>query len=272
LPAAALALALSAAVVHACWNLLLARARDPEAAAAVVLVTCVLAGAPAAALWWGLERPAVPFVVASSALEVCYFALLATAYRRAELSVVYPVARGLAPVLVLVGTVVVAGSATSAAQVAGVLSVGGGVLLVRGVRRGDGAGLAFGLTIACCIAAYTVIDKHGVAHATPAAYLELVTIGMASVYVPFVLVSRGVAAVRSEVGRQAAVAGVATFAAYALVLAALRIAPAASVAAVRESSVLIATALAAFVLKERVSTVRLAGAALVVAGVALISV
>jgi drug/metabolite transporter (DMT)-like permease len=270
-PVAALALALSAAVVHAIWNLLLARTRDPEAATAVVLLTGAVVGAPAAALWWGLDSAVWPFVVASSLLEVLYFALLATAYRRAELTVVYPVARGLAPVLVLVGSVVFAGSATSAAQVAGVLLVGSGVLLVRGVRRGDGAGLVFGLAIACCIASYTIVDKHGVGHATPLTYLELVAIGMAAIYVPTLLAVRGYAALRAELAWTTVLAGIATFGAYALVLAALRIAPAASVAAVRESSVLIATALAAFVLKERVSTVRIAGAALVVAGVALIS-
>lgn len=258
--------------MHASWNLLLARSSDPEAAGAVVLVTCVLVGAPAAALWWGLDSAVWPFVVASAALEVVYFLMLATAYRRAALSVVYPVARGLAPVLVLVGSVALAGAATSAAQVAGVLLVAGGVLLVRGVRRGDRIGLAFGLAIACCIATYTVIDKHGVAHATPLTYLELVIGGMTAVYVPVVLATRGAEAVRREIGWQTTLAGVATFASYALVLAALRLAPAASVAAVRESSVLIATALAAFVLKERVTTVRVAGAALVVAGVALISV
>lgn len=200
-----------------------------------------------------------------------YFALLAAAYRRAELSVVYPLARGLAPVLVLLGSVAFTGAATSAPQVVGVLLVAGGVLLVRGLRRGDRIGLVFGLVIACCIASYTVVDKHGVAHATPVAYLELVSIGMALVYAPSIAVIRGPEALRSELRWQSVVAGAASFGAYALVLAALRLAPAASVAAVRETSVLIATALAAIFLRERVSLWRLAGAALVAGGVALIS-
>src|SRR5207253_3028533 len=69
LPASAHALALAAAVVHATWNLLLAQARDPEAATAVALVTAAVVGAPAAALWWSLDASAWPFVAASSGLE-----------------------------------------------------------------------------------------------------------------------------------------------------------------------------------------------------------
>lgn len=234
-------------------------------------MTAAVVGAPAAALWWHLDAAAWPFIGASSALEVSYFALLAAAYRRAELSVVYPLARGLAPVLVLVGSVALTGAATSPAQVAGVVLVATGVLLVRGLRRGDRIGLAFGLVIACCIASYTVVDKHGVAHATPLAYLELVSIAMALVYAPALAAVRGPALIRAELRWESLVAGAASFGAYALVLAALRLAPAASVAAVRETSVLIATALAAIFLRERVTPWRLAGAALVAGGVVMIS-
>lgn len=258
-------------MLHAVWNLLLAGARDSQAAAAVALLACGLAGAPAAAIAWDVSGAVWPFVLASSALELAYFALLSAAYHRAELSVVYPLARGFAPVLVLIGTVAFTAARTSAAQVAGVCLVGGGLLLVRGLRRADSEGAAFGLTIACCIAAYTVIDKHGLAYASPVAYNELVIAPMALVYVPAMARLRGPAALLSELRPRILVAGVFTFASYALVLSALRLAPAASVAAVRETSVLIATGLAAVFLRERVSLSRLAGAAFVVGGVALIS-
>jgi drug/metabolite transporter (DMT)-like permease len=250
---------------------LLAGARDPEAATAVALATGALLCAPVAVLAWDVDAEAWPYIAASSALELTYFALLAAAYRRAELSVVYPVARGLAPVLVLLGAVAVTGSDTSGGQVAGIALVALGVLLVRGPRGGDRAGVAFGLAIACCIAAYTVVDKHGVEHASPLAYLELITASIGISYAAAIGAVRGPAALRAEVNARAVLAGVASFAAYALVLAALRLAPAASVAAVRETSVLIATALAAVVLHERVTGARLAGAALVVGGIALLA-
>jgi drug/metabolite transporter (DMT)-like permease len=271
LSSAALALALGAAGIHAVWNLLLAGARDSQAATAVALAVSAVAGAPVAAAWWHVGAHAWPFIAASSVLELSYFALLAAAYHRAELSVVYPLARGLAPVLVLVGAVVVTRAHTSGAQVAGVLLVATGVLLVRGLRRAQTEGVVFGLLIACFIATYTVVDKHGVAHATPVAYLELVTIFMTTPYVIAIAATRGSAALRAEFRPRAIVAGVATFAAYALVLAALRLASAASVAAVRETSVLIATALAAVFLHERVTPWRFAGAVLVVGGIALLA-
>ena len=271
MPADALALALSAAILHAVWNLLLAGARDSQAATAVALIACALTGAVAAPFDWDADASVWPYVFASVVLELSYFALLGAAYHRAALSVVYPLARGLAPVLVLVGTVAFTAARTSAPQVVGVCLVAGGLLLVRGLRRADATGAGFGLAIACCIAAYTVVDKHGVAHASPVAYNALVTAPIALVYAPSMALLRGRAALRSELHPRIVVAGIFTFAAYALVLAALRLAPAASVAAVRETSVLIATALAAFVLRERVTVWRLGGAALVVGGVALIS-
>jgi drug/metabolite transporter (DMT)-like permease len=270
-PASALALALSAAVVHATWNLLLAGARDPEAATAVALTSSAVLGAPLAAIWWHVDGAAWPFIAASSALELTYFALLGAAYRRAELSVVYPLARGLAPVLVLVAGIAVLGAATSAGQVVGVCLVGAGVLLVRGLRRAArAAGAGFGVAIACCIAAYTLVDKHGIAHASPLAYLELITASISVGYAGGLAALSGGTRLRAELNGRAVAAGAAAFGAYALVLAALRLAPAASVAAVRETSVVIATALAAIFLRERVSRGRLAGAVLVAGGIALL--
>ncbi len=210
MPVDALALALGAAALHAFWNLLLAREADTEAATAVAVASLVVVLIVPAAATWRVEGAAVPFIAGSAALELAYVGLLAAAYRRFELSVVYPVARGLAPVLALVLTVLVTFSGPSLGEVGGVLAVAAGVLLVRGRLRGSFGGL-------------------------------------------------GVGAVAASAG------------AYLLVLLALRLASAPSVAAVRETSVVIATALAAVVLKERVSGARLAGAVLVAAGVALLA-
>jgi drug/metabolite transporter (DMT)-like permease len=270
-PASALALALAAAFVHACWNLLLARPRDPEAAMAVALVVAVAAFAPIAAVFGHVDSRVWPYVVATGLFELAYFALLAAAYRRLELSVVYPIARGSAPVLVLLAGVVAFGKSTSWGQALGVCLVGVGVVLVSGLKRADRRGIAFGLLIAGCIAAYTLIDKRGIRYASPIAYLELSMLLPSLVYAAVVLRWKGRTAMRAALTWPTCLAGLATFVAYALVLAALRLASAASVAAVRETSVLIAAALAGVFLKERVGVERLSGAALVVAGVALLS-
>jgi drug/metabolite transporter (DMT)-like permease len=220
-----------------------------------------------AALTWRVEGAAVPFIVASAGLELAYVALLAAAYRRFELSVVYPVARGMAPVLALLLTVIVTASAPSGGEVAGVLAVGAGVLLVRGGLRGSLGGLGAGLVVAAVIAGYTVVDRYGIRHANAAPYLLLVMLGPAVVY-PLMVGGRRV---RAAVGPATVAIGAASAGAYLLVLLALRLASAPAVAAVRETSVVIATGLAVVVLRERVSPLRLAGAALVAAGVALVA-
>ena len=270
--AVAFALALGSAFLHAFWNVLLARERDVEAATAVAMATSVLVFAPVAALSWDVDARVWPFVAVTSVLQLTYFALLATAYRRAEISFVYPVARGVAPVLVLLVGVVALGVGASAAQAAGVVLVGVGVLLVRGLGHSEPAGLAFGLAIASVIAAYTLVDKDGIAYASPIVYLELGMVPAAFGYLLLVLSLRsGRARVRAAVRPTPAAAGLISFAAYALVLAALQRAPAAPVAAVRETSVVIVAVLAAAMLKERVGPTRLAGAVTVVLGVALLA-
>src|SRR3954469_7777351 len=158
-PFAAFALALSSAFVHATWNLLLARARDSEAATAVALIAGAIVFAPVAIVTWDLDSGVWPYLAASATLEIAYFALLAAAYDRGELSVVYPVARGSAPVLVAIFSVVLLGTALHTATVIGVLLIAGGIVLVRGFEAGDAGQLAFAFGIGATIAAYTLFDK-----------------------------------------------------------------------------------------------------------------
>ena len=272
MPASALALALAAAFLHAFWNLLVARARDPEAATAVAILVALVVFAPVAAASWRLESAVWPYLVVTACLQLGYTGLLAAAYRRAELSVIYPVARGAAPVLVLVVSVTALGASTSVGQALGVCLVASGIVLVRGVRRGAQArGLLFAFAIAAFIAGYTLVDKRGIEHAAPFAYLELSMLACGLAYAAAVARFRGLAALKAEINLASAARGVAMFAAYGLVLAALERAPAASVAAVRETSIVIAAGLAALVLGEPVGRLRLLGAAVVAAGVALIS-
>jgi drug/metabolite transporter (DMT)-like permease len=266
MPLDALALALGAAALHALWNLLLARERDTEAASAVALLALVATLVVPAALTWRVEAGAVPYIAGSAALELGYVALLATAYRLYELSLVYPVARGLAPVFALLLASAVGAARPSSLGVVGVVVVAVGVLLVRGVR-GDLGGLAFGAVIATAIAGYTVVDRYGIQHAAAGPYLLLVMTGPALVY----SLAVGTGRVRAALSPVTVVIGAASASAYLLVLLALRLASAPAVAAVRETSVVIATAAAAVFLHERVGPARLAGAAVVAAGVAMLA-
>jgi drug/metabolite transporter (DMT)-like permease len=252
--------------------MLLARARDPEAATAVALLVAIVAYAPVTALTFDAEWDVWPYTIGTGALQLLYFALLATAYRTSSLSLVYPIARGVAPVLVLLAGIAVLSKSTSAGQVVGVVLVGVGVLLVRGLgRHAEAGGVAFGLAIAATIASYTLVDKHGIEHAAPITYLELSMIGPSLIYAGAIAQIKGRAALRAAWGWQTVVAGLATFGAYALVLAALQRASAPSVAAVRETSVVITALFAWLILREHVRPERLAGAGLVAGGVALLS-
>ena len=231
----------------------------------------VVLWAPVAPVRWRVEAGAWKYIAGSAAFELAYVLLLSAAYVHAPLSVFYPIARGLAPVLVLAVAVLALGAATSWNEAVGVCAVGAGILLVRG-RRPDRAATAFGLSIAATIAGYTLIDNTGVTLADPLAYLEAVMVVPAFVTAAVVAMRRGRPALRAGFRRETLLIAPLTLAPYALALYALRLAPAAPVAAVRETSVLFVTILAAVMLKERVSARRAAGAAVVVAGVVLLAV
>ena len=157
------------------------------------------------------------------------------------------------------------------------IAVSAGVFLV-GARRADPEephdvrrDLLFGAAIALTISAYTLVDAEGVDRAQAPAYL-LILLAPSSVIYAATLAARGRGPqMRSELGPRAFLTGALVVGAYGSVLAALRLADAAPVAAVRESSVVIAALLSAVVLHERVDAPRFAGAVLVVLGVAAIA-
>ncbi len=268
-------LAFAAAWLHAGGNVFLGRRAEPEAAVALMLVIGVIAFAPVAALTWHVEASAIPYIAASAVLELGYFAFLAAAYRAADVGLVYPIARGSAPVLALLGAVVIMGRPTSTGQILGVIAVTIGILLVCGVGVADASsdrrGVALALATAVFIAGYTLVDKEGLQHAAAIPYIELVLVGPAVVYGAFVARRRGVGALRAEATTRLAAVALLLFGTYVLVLLALREAPAASVSAVRETSVVIATVLAALAAHQPLRPGRLAGASLVALGVALVA-
>jgi drug/metabolite transporter (DMT)-like permease len=266
-----LALVLAAAIIHAFWNLIISRSRDTQATTALAIAIGVVVAAPFAVLRWRVAPEAWPFIAASSIVELMYFWLLTTAYQRAEMSLVYPIARGMAPVIVLVVAVIALGAGTSLEQAAGVGLVGLGVVLVRGLRRGaKWSDVAMALAVAVSIAGYTLIDKQGVQYADPITYVTLILVGPAIGSVAFVASRGGTERLRRSFGPWTLAGGVASIAAYGLALIALTVAPAASVAAVREVSVVFAAIFGAVFLRERVGLSRFAGSVVVAFGVALV--
>jgi drug/metabolite transporter (DMT)-like permease len=249
---------------------LLARAPDTDAATAAALAIALVVFAPFAALGWDVERAAVPYIALSAVFELGFFATLALALRSGEVGLVYPLARGVAPVLVLLVSVVALGTDVTGAQAAGVGVIAAGVLFARGFDgRASARDSGWALACGACIAGYTLTDSYGLDHASPVPYLECVLIPVVLIYVPLVARLRG--GVRRAATPRVGVAALCIFGAYALVLAALERAPAAPVAALRETSVVFATAYAALFLGEPAGGRRIAGAALVVAGITILA-
>src|SRR3954454_1355028 len=298
MPLSALLITLAAAFLHAGWNVLLGTARDPEAATAVAFLGGAIAFLPVAVATWDVDGQAAPYMAASCALELAYLARLGRPYATGSVAVVYPVARGSAPVLVLLVTTLVLGVALGAQEVVAVALVAGGVLAVRGFGRDarprDGV---LGLAIGVMIAGYTIVDDHGLDHAAALPYLEVVTGIPAVFYAVWIARQRGIPAalrarrltgaariatglsahvsgasrLRAELTARTLAAGLAAFAAYGLVLLALERAEAAPVAAVRESSVVIVVLLAAAMGRERLTPARLIGASAIVLGVIVLA-
>jgi multidrug transporter EmrE-like cation transporter len=145
-----------------------------------MLLFGVFLSAPPALLLGDVATAAIPFIAASAALELAYFVLFARAYDGGEVSVVYPIARGLAPVLVLGAGAVLLGEHVSLGAAAGVVTVTVGIFLVLSASavyyavKADSTrrDLGFGLAIGVVIAAYALVDAEGVERADPIAYVR----------------------------------------------------------------------------------------------------
>lgn len=276
---AALALILGAAVIHASWNLIAKRAGGGVAFAwcfSVVETTLYLPAAVVALVILepeiGLE--ALGLIAASAALHAAYFLSLQRGYRVGDLGLVYPIARGLAPLLAMAGAVVFLGERPGPATVAGALLVAGGVLSLAAWRTDARAGAAYALLTAVLIAAYTVVDGRAVGglRVPPIVLIPLVTLGRLAILTPLALRRRSALAAVWREHRGAAIGvGVLGPLAYLLVLSALAFTPVSPIAAAREISILVAVVLGARALAERDTIRRAAAAVAIVAGVVTLS-
>src|SRR2546430_6739513 len=241
MPPLALARVLGSAVVHATWNVLLSRVPRGLDTSGVAAALGLVAWTPLALARWRVDRGVWPYLLVSAAFELGYFAALNRAYARAPAHATYPVARGLAPVLLLVAS----GRAPASAGLA-VGAISGGILLTTW-RAVDRRALAYAVPVAVCIAGYTFVDARGLRHADPATYLWLAMVPVVVVLlVSRTVAGRGVGALRREVRPVTLAVGLGVFGAYGLTLTALALVSAAqvpAVAAVRESSILFVLAL-----------------------------
>ncbi len=227
----------------------------------IVLVSIGAAVLSALALPF-LPRPAVaswPYLLASTPVQVLYYLLLAVAYRKGEMSEAYPLMRGTAPLLVAVAAVPLIGELLTPHRFIGVALICSGAFLMAVAahrrRAASNSVVAISLANGAVIALYTMIDGIGVRKSgAPLAYALWIFVLTAIPLVVQVLVSRAgelAAYLRARVAFSC-VGGVATVGSYGLALWAMTAAPVALVAALRETSILFATVMAVFILKERI--------------------
>jgi len=261
------------AMLHASWNALVKsssdKALDTSAihlmGSLVAIPIALVIGWPPAACW--------PFIAASVTIHIGYYIALTGAYKHGDLGLTYPLMRGTAPLLVALSATFTVGETLSPLSWAGVLGVSCGVLALGFSRHAldSPRAVGFALANAVVIAIYTVVDALG-ARTSGNALQYVVALFVLDGW-PFALIvflRRG-AAVAVPYARQrwpvATLGALASLGSYGIALWAMTRAPVATVAALRETSVLFAALLGSWFLKEAFSVRRVAGTAVIVAGV-----
>lgn len=275
---AALAMVLAAAVLHASWNAIVkAAAEDRALTMAVVALAHALVGVVAIFFTPTPEPAAWPFLFGSSLAHYSYFSFLFVSYRYGDLSHVYPIARGVAPMLVAIGALIFAGETLTPMAWGGVVAVSLGIGLLAIGRNGAGAdraALLSALATGVMIATYSVVDGMGIRRSeAPFGYIAWILL------LQFPL-AFGFLALRSEpirtVSRRAVVialgGGLLSVLAYGLVLYAATLTALGAISAVRESSVIIAALIGVVLFGERPWGRRIIAAMVVASGVILLAV
>ncbi|MER7578926.1 DMT family transporter [Kitasatospora sp. NPDC097691] len=268
---------LTAAVLHAVWNGLAHRIPDKTVGftlinltyTACALVLVVLNPLPAAAAW--------PYLLASVVVEVASMLLLLRAYQLGDFGQMYPIARGTAPLLVALISATVLGRHPGAGGLVGVVVICCGLIglaFARGLPgRAQLPALGAAAGTGVMIAGYTVLDGVGVRHAgTVGGYVAWLFLLQGPVLALIVRVRRG-RSLLAGAGRAVPLGiagGVLSLTAYALVVWAQSRGDLATVAALRETSIVIAALIATVVFRERLGRLRLVAALTVVSGVAVL--
>ncbi|HEY8815925.1 MAG TPA: DMT family transporter [Candidatus Dormibacteraeota bacterium] len=285
--ALAIGLALAAAALHGTWNVLVKVSGDPmRTFRRATLVAALVATLVTLVAWLFAGRPSLTPAAAalagvSAVLELAYLFLLSAAYRRGELSVVYPIARGSAPLLAVGAGLGILGERLTVTQLVGVGLLLIGILAVT-LPQTSGRATVPALLTGVSIAAYSAIDRIGVRLSTPWLYgWLLIAILAAGLLVTGFLETR-LAARRAPAVKlpepppvrwpQAAVIGVFMWGGYLLILAALSIAPLSVVAPVRETAIVAVAVWGVWKLRERKgAALKLGGASATLIGVALLA-
>jgi drug/metabolite transporter (DMT)-like permease len=282
MPALALVLLLSSAAIHALWNLLLKQSQDKYVAmgwqvilsSLISVIALLFTGLPPRSIWL--------FVLISTTLEAIYFGLLTFAYNDHDFSLVYPVARGAAPALVVVWSALFLNEIPSAGGFLGIALVVCGLAIIGATSmfqnhtgRPQFRGIAIALSVALVISFYTLVDGFAVKH-SPALPFGLSLFALMPVLTtPLIVRHYGWGHLIEALRRQPArliLVGFLGVIAYLFALFAYSIAPVNYSEAIREVSVVIGAFAGWYFLGEQMGKIRTLGAAVIFAGIILIAV
>lgn len=301
---AAIALVLAAAVCHATWNMIVRGTTRPALTTPLMALASALIASPLAVYLLITDMPSATgwaFIAATIVLHIAYFSTLGYAYASGELSVVYPVARGLGLAIIPVLGVTVIGETMTPLAVVGAVSILSGIIAVMLSDAGPlnlrsaiatfsrpsvsmasslrasiiaRPAIPLALLTGVVIGVYSVVDKQGVQHVQPALYMFWLQLGGGTGMMLLMSRHESLATFKAEARRHwkaQVIGGVLQFAAYTLVLTALQTSPVSYVGPFRELAVLFGVVMGAVVLKERITLTRGIGAVLIGSGALAIS-
>ena len=269
---------LGAALAHATWNAMVKSSRDVLLDLALLTFLAGLAAVPFLFFFDVPARAAWPYILASVVIHIAYYFALVGAYRAGDLSHGYPIMRGVAPLIVSVAALAWLGEAPQPSVWLGVLLICGGVLSLgfAGFHwRESRAPAAWALGNAVIIALYTLVDATGVRLSqSPVGYVLWLFVLDALPFPLLVLLSRKKEFLKYsfQYWHRGLLGGVLSAGAYGVALWAMTRAPVAAVAALRETSVIFAALIGAWLLREGHIARRLVGAATVALGVAALKI
>lgn len=271
---------LAAAAMHAGWNAFLKLRIDPFLAMALVTALAGVIAIPGLVAFGFPKLEAWPWLLGSIVLHLCYYISLTEAYRRADMSQIYPIARGGAPLVTAFASVALIGERLSATQGLGIATLGCGVMLISLLGRRKGASfdlgaLGFAGLTALTISGYTLVDGVGARTAgDPHAYSAALFVLDGFPLLLFALWRRGAAglAPMRPYLLQGLAGGAMSLGSYWIAIWAMTVAPIPLVAAVRESSVLFGALIATLLLKEPMQWTRAGAAVLIVCALALMRI
>lgn len=275
-PTAAWLLVLAAALGHAVWNAIVKASGDRLLVLAMIRAVGLLFGLAVLPVVPALPTEALPMLAAAVAAHGLYYVLLLRAYAGGDLSVVHPLSRGLAPMLLAGVAWIVLGERLTPGALAGLVLTTAGIALLALRAGADAVTVGLSAAIGAAIAAYSFFGAVGVRTAGSVlafqAWLEILTgLGV----VGWAVAARDSGALLAHLRRSwaiGALAGIISVGGYLAYLAAAVIMPMAAVAAVRESSALFSAVIGAVILREAFGPGRIAAAALVTGGIVTLAV